>query len=45
LRRRIASIIERVPLPLPRLWIAALASLGEPVDFDVDVPPYDGGGT
>lgn len=45
LRRRIAGIIVRVPLPLPRLWLAALASLGEAVDFDLDVLPYDDGGT
>jgi hypothetical protein len=41
LRRRILRIIERVPLPLPRLWLAALANLGEEVAFDRDLPSYE----
>jgi hypothetical protein len=40
LRARIKSIVLSVPLPLPRFWLAALASLGEPVDFDAPVPDY-----
>jgi hypothetical protein len=40
LRRRIKAIVLTVPLPLPRFWLAALASLGEAVDFGVDVPDY-----
>jgi len=40
LRRRIARIVMTVPLPLPRFWLAALASLGEPVDLGASVPSY-----
>jgi len=40
LRARIKRIVLSVPLPLPRFWLAALASLGEPVDFDASVPDY-----
>ncbi len=40
LRRRIHRIVRTVPLPLPCFWLAALASLGEPIDFDVMPPPY-----
>jgi hypothetical protein len=29
-----------VPAPLPRFWVAALASLGEAVDLAADVPDY-----
>jgi hypothetical protein len=38
LRQRIVRIIGTVPLPLPRLWLAALAGLGEPVDLGADLP-------
>jgi hypothetical protein len=38
LRARIARIVRVVPLPLPRFWLAALASLGEDVDLAIDVP-------
>ena len=41
LRRRIADVIGRVPLPLPRLWLAALARLGEAVDIGMPLPRYD----
>lgn len=41
LRRRIVAVIERVPLPLPRLWLAALARIGEPVDVGMALPRYD----
>jgi hypothetical protein len=27
-------------LPLPHFWLAALANLGETVDFDAPVPDY-----
>jgi hypothetical protein len=40
LRARIARIVRTVPTPLPRFWLAALASLGEPVDWDAAVPDY-----
>jgi hypothetical protein len=40
LRARIRRIVLTVPLPMPRLWLAALASLGEPVDLGADVPEY-----
>lgn len=40
LRRRIARILQRVPVPLPRLWLAALSGLGEPVDLAAAVPEY-----
>jgi hypothetical protein len=32
-----------IPTPLPRFWLAALASLGEPVDLSARVPAYDTG--
>lgn len=40
LQRRIATIVMTVPLPLPRFWLAALASLGLPVDLAAPVPSY-----
>jgi hypothetical protein len=40
LRERIKRIVETVPLPLPHFWLAALASLGEPVDLGAAVPDY-----
>jgi hypothetical protein len=40
LRQRLKRLVLTVPLPLPRFWLAALASLGEAVDFDADVPDY-----
>ena len=40
LRRRIRHIVLTVPTPLPRFWLAALASLGERVDIAADVPDY-----
>ena len=42
LRRRVLAIVRRVPLPYPRFWLAALASLGEAVDWTVS-PPQDPG--
>ncbi len=40
LRGRIKRLVLTVPVPLPRFWLAALASLGEPVDWDAPVPDY-----
>lgn len=40
LRTRLVQIIHRVPLPLPRFWLAALATLGEQVDLAIDLPSY-----
>ncbi|MGH7319846.1 MAG: hypothetical protein ACRELA_09535 [Candidatus Rokuibacteriota bacterium] len=40
LRQRIKRIVLTVPVSLPRFWLAALASLGEPVDLGADVPDY-----
>lgn len=34
LRARIAKVVRSVPLPWPRFWLAALASLGEAVDWE-----------
>lgn len=40
LRARIRHLVLTVPVPLPRFWLAALASLGDPVDYDAPVPDY-----
>jgi len=40
LRRRMLKIVLTVPIALPHFWLAALASLGEPVDFDAPLPDY-----
>jgi hypothetical protein len=32
--------VTTVPTPLLRFWLAALASLGEPVDLAAAVPEY-----
>jgi len=40
LRVRIRRLVLTVPLPLPYFWLAALGSLGDPVDFDAPVPDY-----
>jgi hypothetical protein len=40
LRRRIRHLLLTVPSPLPRFWLAALASLGEQVDYDAPLPAY-----
>lgn len=44
LRARIMLVIRTVPIPTPRFWLAALASLGERVDFDEPLPSYGQGG-
>lgn len=41
LRRRIVDVVNRVPLALPHFWLAAMASLGETVDFDRELPRDD----
>lgn len=42
LRRRMRGIIARVPLPYPHFWLAALANLGELVDYDMKMPEEPG---
>jgi hypothetical protein len=43
LRARMHRIVLTAPLALPRFWLALLDSLGESVDYDVSLPPYDSG--
>ena len=38
LRARIHRTVLTVPMAFPYLWLAALASLGENVDFDARLP-------
>ncbi len=38
LRARIYRIVRTVPLPLPHFWLAALVSLGHPVDLAAPLP-------
>ena len=38
LRLRILAVVHRVPLPFPAYWLAALAGLGEPVDWTIPLP-------
>lgn len=38
LRARLLRVVGRVPLPFPRFWLAALASLGEDVDLGAPLP-------
>ena len=40
LRWRLRRVVETVPLPLPRFWLAALAHLGEDTDLGMPLPPY-----
>ena len=42
LRRRILSLIRCVPLPYPAFWLAALAGLGEAIDWTVPLPRDEG---
>jgi hypothetical protein len=42
LRRRILGVVRRVPLPYPAFWLAALAGLGEDVDWAMGLPKDDG---
>jgi hypothetical protein len=41
LRQRILRVVRRVPLPYPAFWLAALASLGEAIDWTLPVPHDD----
>jgi hypothetical protein len=34
----ILDLVARVPLPLPYFWLAAIASLGETVNYDRELP-------
>ena len=45
LRGRIARVVLSVPTPMPHLWLAALRTLGEPVDLAAPVPAYGAGDT
>jgi hypothetical protein len=38
LRHRLHTIVRRVPLPYPHFWLAALETLGEPVDWQAPLP-------
>jgi hypothetical protein len=40
LRQRIKRLVVVVPLPFPHFWLAALAALGETVDYGVETPSY-----
>ena len=42
LRRRILAVVRRVPLPYPAFWLAALAGLGEPIDWTASLPRDEG---
>jgi hypothetical protein len=42
LRRRLLALIRRVPLPYPAFWLAALAGLGEDVDWTLPLPADPG---
>jgi hypothetical protein len=41
LRPRIVRIVHTIPVPLPRLWLAAMAELGEAVDLGAVLPPFE----
>ena len=38
LRTRMSGIVERVEIGFPGFWLALLASMGEPVDWDRPLP-------
>lgn len=42
MRGRILRSVRRVPLPYPHFWLAALASLGEPIDWTTPLPDETG---
>ena len=42
LRRRIHAVVRRVPLPFPAYWLAAVAGLGETVDWTIPWPEDQG---
>jgi hypothetical protein len=43
LRERIVRVVRTVPLPLPRLWLAAMAELGEAIDLGTELPRFEPG--
>jgi len=43
LRARILDVVREVPLPFPSFWLAALASLGETIDWETELPRDRGG--
>ena len=42
LRGRMRSIVETVEIGFPGYWLALLASMGEPVDWDLPLPTHRG---
>jgi len=42
LRRRIAKVLRRAPIGYPGLWLSALDSLGEDVDWAAPLPEDPG---
>jgi hypothetical protein len=42
LRLRLLALVRRVPLPYPAFWLAALASLGEDIDWATPLPTDPG---
>ena len=40
LRSRIKRVVFTIPIPLPHFWLAALASIGEQVNWDAPIPDY-----
>ena len=42
LRHRLLEVIYGVPIGFPHSWLAALASLGESVDWTLAVPEQEG---
>lgn len=42
LRQRLLAVIHRAPLPYPRFWLAALAGLGEAIDWTEPLPEDHG---
>jgi hypothetical protein len=42
LRHRIAGVARRVPLAYAGFWLAAMASLGEGIDWSVPLPEDEG---
>jgi len=42
LRQRIHAILYRVPIAYPGFWLAALRTLGEPIDWSKKLPEDEG---
>ncbi len=42
LRRRVVRLVKRVPIGYPGFWLAAMAALGEPVDWPLRWPEDPG---